>query len=73
MTRLSLPKAGSRHPACAAWVWPPDPPQQVLAHRSAPAAAVHLTRFGFWQVGIDIFFREAQTVWPELVPFVDGR
>ena len=25
------------------------------------------------QVGIDIFFREAQTVWPELVPFVDGR
>jgi endonuclease III len=28
---------------------------------------------GIGDVGVDIFFREAQTVWPELYPFVDKR
>ncbi|MFW5816868.1 MAG: endonuclease, partial [Wenzhouxiangella sp.] len=47
---------------------------RTTAERRPAAERRLLTDFkGIGDVGVDIFFREAQTAWPELAPFADKK
>lgn len=58
------------------WVWEDgDLNNLKKAAKESPAAVRKLLKEikGVGDVGVDVFFQQAQTIWPFLAPFLDAR